>query len=310
MLLGEKEGICVQELAYKAVMAVLPDRIREEIECLARGRKDRLLGLSEIRLRCPGECSAVVRGENLPLMASVGRELLYETFKRVCGRAIYAHRDSIKEGYIPMDYGVRVGVAGTARYDEGRLVGVSSPGSLIFRLPTGRCDFGRDLARKWCEMGRENMLIIAPPGGGKTTALRSLAYILGSGREAIRVVAVDERCEFIAEEYVSCFVDIVRGYGRARGIEMALRTMSPELILVDEIASLADADAVRIASGVGVPVIATAHAREPRDLRTRNFLCDLVAQDNAVFRQIAVIRRTGGRFLCDLKEIQEEICKV
>ena len=303
MLCCENGARSFAERAIKSTVAVLPGGVREEIVGLFVTRRDFPRGLTEVRLRTPGKCSVVVRGENIPLMASVTKREMTETLGRICKGAIYAYRDTLMDGYIPMDHGVRVGVAGTARYEGGKMVGVSEPSSMVFRLPTGACDFGDDLADEWVRRGRENMLIIAPPGGGKTTALRSLAYNIGSGRHAMRVVAVDERCELVADDYHSCLVDIIRGYSRASGIEMALRTMSAQLILVDEIASEADADALRVAAGAGVPVIATAHAGEPEDLRTRKYLSELVAGAGRVFDQIAVIRHTGSAFCCSIRRI-------
>lgn len=310
MLSEKRNGNGARTSAYKCVLEVLPAGVIDELAGLEASVKDWNSGLSEIRLRCYGECQAVAFGRNIPLRSGVSPEVLRETFKRVCGMAIYAHRDSIKDGYIPMEYGVRVGVVGTAKHDGGCVVGISSPHSLVFRLPSGRCDFGVELAKQWHLLGRKSMLIIAPPGGGKTTALRSLAKLLGTGRGALRVVAVDERCEFVLEEYRSSYVDVIRGYARSRGVEMALRTVSPEIILVDEIASPCDADALRVAAGVGVPVIATAHAEHITDLRSRNYLWDLVSGDGSVFEQIATIRRTGGAFSCTVEKLKGDLCKV
>lgn len=281
-------------------LSVLPEGLREEIEALSARHRGVRTGISEIRIRLCGLCSLVAEGLNIPLAGRIGAEEMRQTVKRICKGSLYAHRESITKGYLPMSGGVRVGVAGTAKYEGGNLVGVSEVTSLVFRIPTGRCEFGEELIRMWRERGGTSMLIISPPGGGKTTALRRMAAILGGTREALRTVVVDERCEFLPEDYYGMSVDLVRGYARARGVEIALRTMSPQIILVDEIATGEDADAVRAAGGVGIPVIATAHGDGMPGIRTREFLLELVEGEGAVFSSVAAIRRTGGVFFSEI----------
>jgi len=103
------------------------------------------------------------------------------------------------------------------------------------------------------------MLVYSPPGVGKTTALRSLAMSIGSGSDAKRVAVIDERCEFPEEDFASAEVDILKGYKRKNGIEIATRTMSPEVIIIDEIGA-DEAAGVAMAVRTGIPLIATAHA--------------------------------------------------
>ena len=271
------------------VLDWLPARLSAEIRGILYGSRHTV---REIRLRAAGVSSLVTDGGDFPLFTRLSVAELEGVLDRMCGGSLYAHRDGINDGYVSVD-GVRVGVIGEARYDGARQVGVSSVSALSFRIPTGRCDFAAELYSLWRGLSG-NLLIVAPPSGGKTTALRALAGLIGTGRDAKRVVAVDERCELDPSEYENATVDILQGYRRGQGIEIAVRTMSPEVLMVDEIASDGDAAAVSLAMGVGVPVTATAHGTDLLSLTRRGFLRDLLG--DGLFTHVCPIRRCGGGF--------------
>lgn len=272
-----------------AVLDWLPARLGREIESVARGSRH---SIREIRLRASGISSVVTDGGDFPLFTRVTHAELEGVVDKMCGGSIYAHRADMNDGYISVG-GVRVGVVGEARYDgEGR-IGVSSVASLSFRIPTGVCGFAAELYSRWLSLCG-NLLIVAPPSGGKTTALRALAGLIGSGRGGRRVVVVDERCELDPAEYGAASVDILQGYRRGQGIEIAVRTMSPEVLMVDEIASAGDAKAISLAMGVGIPVIATAHGTDLLSLTRRDFIRDLLGE--GLFTHICPIKRSGSGF--------------
>lgn len=295
-----------QRKALKAALACLPERICEQISLCLERRRTSETDVSEIRLRAHGPISLVVRGDNLSLGASAGAEVMNETFKRVCGGAIYAHREDICRGFVALEGGVRVGVSGYARYEGGAMVGVSDVSSLVFRIPSGECSFARELYREWL-LGEGGMLICSRAGEGKTTAIRSLARLIGSGERPQRVVAVDERCEFDPEEYADSHVDILRGYRRATGIEIAVRTLSAEVIIVDEISSDADSAAMMSALGAGVDVIATAHAESLESALMRDFVRELV--EGGLFGRVCVIKRERGSFSFSVENIGRKCLK-
>ena len=244
-------------LAY--ALGFLPPPLLREIMEVARSVDDFVGGISEVRVRRYGSSSLVIRGSVYPLFRSVSEIEMRELVERLTSGALYLFRESIGEGYISVGRGVRVGVAGVARYEEGRLVGVDDISSLVFRIPRRECDFGDRLYREWVRSGARNMLVASPPMGGKTTALRSLARYIGTGEDRRRVVVVDERCEFDPEDYTGADVDLLRGYKRERGIELAVRTMSAEVIITDEVATLSEAEALLLAAGTGVSVISGVH---------------------------------------------------
>ena len=138
------------------------------------------------------------------------------------------------------------------------------------------------------------MLICSAAGEGKTTAIRALAGLIGSGEMPRRVVVADERCEFNPAEYARAHVDILRGYKRALGVDIAIRTMSAEVLIVDEISSREDATAMLASVGAGVTVIATVHARSLGDAMKRDYVATLVR--GGLFESVCVISRKAGSF--------------
>lgn len=274
----------------RRALSVLPKRIENEILRLCQGRLGGLDLVREIRLRAGGRASLRLGGEYIPLHSSASSEEIEEIVVKICQGSLYAHRDSISSGYIPFGDGIRVGVVGSARYEYKTFVGVEEMSSLVFRISGGFCDIEKELTEAF-RLASAGMLIYSAPGGGKTTALRSLAASLGRGARPLRVCVVDEREEFCPEDYVGCEVDILKGYKRRRGLEIATRTMSPDVVMIDEI-GCDDAVSVIDAVRCGVPVVATAHAASFEELMSKTSLRPLF--EISAFDVFAGIYENGG----------------
>ena len=270
-----------------------PERIGAELFRVLRGRRCGFEELREIRVRAGGRCSVTVGEENIPLFESVSPDECELFVRELCDGALYAHRDSIASGYITLDGGVRVGICGFARYDDDRLVGVSDTRSLVFRFPGGKCEFGENIYAIWQQGVGSGMLIYSPPGVGKTTALRSLARSIGGDRHPQHVCVVDERCEFSEEDYMGCEVDILKGYKRRAGLEIATRTMSAEVVMIDEIGG-DDAREIYDIVRCGIPLIATAHADSYEELLCKGSIAPLI--DAGAFDVFVGIKRVGGAY--------------
>ncbi len=282
---------------------LLPQDVAAEIEGISMSVKDFGDTLSEIRLRAHGASSLVISGKNYPLLARVGADEVRECYERITEGAAFAHRDTVGVGYLPIGRGIRVGVGGIAGYEGGRLIGVGSISSLVFRMPAARCDCAEALYRDWQRIGSPNMLVVSPPLGGKTTALRALARYIGSGADAKRVVAVDARCEFDPEDYLGTMVDLLAGYKREVGIEAAVRTMSAEVIIADEIASTEESEAILGAVGTGVTVITGAHAASLADVGRRECLAPLIS--SGAFEYAALLTSEGGVYGYEIGELSQ-----
>lgn len=276
--------------SVECVLSYLPTGLSDEISRILGGRRDGAGALHEIRIRAEGRSSLVFGCESVPLYYTVKMSEAERVVAALCDGALYAYRDSLANGYLTIAGGIRVGVCGYARYEGGALVGISDMRSLVFRLPAERCEVEDEIYEAF-RRSRRGMLIYSPPGIGKTTALRSLAASVGSGHSARRVCVIDERCEFRDGDYVSCEVDILKGYKRRAGIEIATRTMSPEVIMIDEIGG-DDAESIRGVLNCGIPIVATAHASSLDEIKAKPSLAPLL--DIGVFDVFAGISREGG----------------
>lgn len=260
------------------------------------------LPCEEIRLRADGICTVRLGEREIRLLCSVGQGELDMMLSRLCQGSVFAYRDTLLRGFVTTESGVRVGVAGEVSYDGGKCSPPFGIGSLVFRIPGGVCSFGEELFYEWCERGG-GLLVVSPPAGGKTTVLASLAEHIGKklGR---RTVIVDERCEMDRERYKGCSVDVLRGYRRREGVEIAVRTMSPEVIVCDEIFTAEDSDAIAAAAGAGVTVLASAHGDGVGSVMRRASVSSLV--DAGVFSSVAVITRGDGGFSYKLHPVGAE----
>ncbi len=280
------------------VLTVLPPKVAREVERIGTSQHRMKERLSEIRLRAGGLCTLVLSGRNIPLHTAVDEKEVAYTAERVCGGAMYAYRDTIAQGYIPMPQGVRVGICGRARYDGGVMVGVSDIRSLVFRMPSAPCEIEEQLMQIWQTSVSAGMLIYAPPGGGKTTALRALARRIGT-EGGQRVCVIDEREEFFPEDYTSASVDLLRGYRRAEGIEIAVRTLTPQVLVVDEIGGEEEARAMASVVSCGIPVLASAHAADAQEVMRKSNLAPFFAC--GLFDVLVGIRRTPNGYAADVK---------
>lgn len=251
--------------------------------------------VEEVRLRAGQLSTLTFGGENIPLDTVVSSEEMGRVFEAVCGGSVYAHAETIRRGYVTLDGGVRVGVVGRAATEGERVVGVYDISALSFRLPRRILHVGEPV----CELIREQegtggVLVFSPPGEGKTTLLRSVIAKMASGESPLRVVVIDTReelCAFLDAERLS--VDVLTGYTRPLGIEIAARSMNAQLVVCDEIGEMDEARAIIAAQNCGVPLLATAHASDVSGLLRRSAIREL--HRAGVFGAYVGIGRVRGR---------------
>ncbi len=275
------------------VLALLPPRLQAAVTEQAASRRDLLASLSELRLRAGRLASITVSGENIPLPVTLTQDEIASLLSAFCGGSLYAHRETIAEGFLDLGEGVRCGISGTAVTEGGAIVGVREPTGLVVRFPHDVRTAGEEAERIFRASGRRGLLIFSPPGVGKTTLLCDLGRRLSSGEGGMRVALVDCRGELSGGSYGrTALVDILVGYPKHRGIEIATRVLSPEVLLVDEIGSRREAESILAVVGCGVPLVATAHAESPQDLCRRAAILPLLRA--GVFENLLGLARKGG----------------
>lgn len=242
------------DLETKA-LSCLPNRLSDAV---IRSASLWNSSINEIRLRENRLLSVTVGQHNVSCKLICTHEELVYTVSKVCGNSLYSHSESIREGCITMDCGIRVGVCGHAVVTDGRVTLVRDITSMNIRIP--HRVFG--VADKLYEYIKSNasVLIYSKPGMGKTTLLRELIPLLSSGERAVRVSVIDTRCELCAGISESEMADVFYGYPRYEGILSAIRTMSPEYIICDEISTEQDVKALMYAHSSGIAVCASVHA--------------------------------------------------
>ncbi len=269
-----------------AWFAAMPSRLQGELTRL------RVKGLDELRLRAEGACGIVCDRREIRLNTRLTRGETGEILKRLCGGSLYAYADSIRQGFITLAGGVRVGVCGRAVTEKGSVVSVYDVTSLCLRIPHNVEGVGAPVARL-IRAERAGVLVYSPPGVGKTTLLRSVIASLASGSAPMRLAVIDTRGELSPCRPSDLCADFMVGYPRGVGIEIAARVMSPELIVCDEIgADVQEAAAIKAAHNCGVPLLASAHAADVRQLRARSGLAQLC--EAGLFSYYVGIERGAG----------------
>ena len=238
--------------------------------------------LYEIRLRVGrplfltydgGECFLRKPGQEQYLVTT---EDLKETLEYVTGYSLYAYEDEIRQGFISVQGGHRVGVTGKVVLDRGRIMGMKYISCINVRLAhevVGCADPVMPYIRKrdWVA----HTLIVSPPRGGKTTLLRDIIRQLSNGKEkfpGMTVGVVDERSELagsyqgVPQNDLGMRTDVLDGCPKAEGMEMLIRSMSPAVVAVDELGREEDFKAVESVIHSGCKVIATAHGNSIEDV--------------------------------------------
>ena len=285
----------------KKALALLPDGLCTRADELTAARPE------ELRLRRGRRATALVDGaERVISDRAVTEKDIAALLERVTGASLHTVIGELRNGYINSG-GLRVGVCGTAVIKDGDVSGFRDFSSVNIRIPAL---FTGDMEAAWAELRRArgaSVLLISPPGGGKTTALREL--IRRTADTMTRVAVVDERGELTAAEDgelgfdLGAHSDVMTGVKKSRAALMLLRAMNPDMIAVDEITERADADAMREITGCGVALYATAHAARLEELSRRALYRELL--DEHIFQYVMEISGTGRARRYTLRRLEK-----
>ncbi|WP_233095790.1 stage III sporulation protein AA [Alicyclobacillus sp. SO9] len=303
-----------QEQAWKQVLSVCPPDVQQSMEALPANIQARI---EEIRFRLGKPLQVCGEGVDRFLTLSgsltasettalfVSEEHLSRVLQVVTQSSLYAVEDELRRGFITMPGGHRVGVAGRAvLYESGEVRSIRSISSVNVRIAReriGAADGIMAMVRR--HDGRPyNTLVISPPQCGKTTLIRDMARQWSAGIgdmvNGLKVSIIDERSEIAGcvdgkiQFQLGARTDVLDACPKAEGMLMAIRSLSPDVVVTDEIGRKQDRDAILEATHAGVGVLTSAHARDVAEWSARPFMAELFAA-NAFQRYIVLSRRRG-----------------
>lgn len=202
-------------------------------------------------------------------------EEIEEILFAASGRSVYSVENQLKQGFLTAEGGVRIGIAGSYVYENGSVLAVRSVTSLCVRIPHEILGCAEEIYGRCLEAELASLLIMAPPGEGKTTLLRDLARLVCE-RRGCNVLICDERGELSAGNLGET-ADCMKFADKLTAFTAGIRAMRPALIVTDELLP-DDYPAVKRALDGGVRVFASAHltrfADVPQKLFSRYILLD------------------------------------
>lgn len=243
--------------AWNSFLGVLPPRLKQRVDMLGKAE------LEELRLR-KGQPIELVVGRKSMLIPEIATDDDIRHVVNIASNYSPWSASSISYGYLTIAGGHRIGICGQCVIKEGKVAGIKSASSICIRVARAFHGIAKNAPSKG------SLLILGPPGAGKTTLLRELIRVRSVAGS--HVVVVDERGELFPDETIfrpGARTDVLCGCSKAQGVDMALRTMGPTCIAVDEITAQEDCCALMSAAWCGVELLASAHAANTLDLSRR-----------------------------------------
>lgn len=251
------------------ILHIMPIGLRASVEKMLLERTD----AEEIRVRIGQPLEFRCKDKSIWLSQAVTLSDMEEMFTFISRYSIYAYEEEIRQGFLTIEGGNRIGFAGQVRMENGQILHMTHIRFMNIRIAGEHKDCAKTLM-PWLfdEMGEFlNTLLISRPGVGKTTFLRDCIRIISNGdgaRAGKKVCVIDERSEIAAchlgipQNDVGKRTDVLDGCLKEEGMRLSLRGMSPEVIAVDELGGKKEAKAVGQILLSGCKILGTVHGEE------------------------------------------------
>lgn len=260
------------------ILHIMPLRLRKSIERILYEAPD----AEEIRIRI-GQPPEIRCGKrSIWMQECVTDRDLDEMLVFISEYSIYAYEEEIRQGYLTIEGGHRIGFAGQVRMDNGKVLRMTNIRFLNIRIAREKKGCAKQILEWIYENGQVlNTLLISPPGIGKTTYLRDCIRMISNGGTDYpgkKVCVIDERSEIgachrgVPQNDLGRRTDVLDNCPKTEGMMMALRSMSPEVIAVDELGSREDCYAVEQILLSGCRILGTMHGDNPASMMEKREL--------------------------------------
>ena len=278
------------------------------LQTLIEGERLRLSEIQEIRLRAGKPLLLLCRGEErMPgerggKFHTVTKEEVGEVLKRASHHSLYAFEEEMRQGFITVSGGHRVGMAGQAILEGGKIRNLRYIASVNIRMAHEVMGCA-DSIFPYISHHQEvlHTLLISPPGCGKTTMLRDIVRQVSDGNRYVKprtVGVVDERSEIagcylgVPQNNLGIRTDVLDACPKAEGMLMMIRSMRPEVLAADEIGQAEDVQAIAYAMHCGCRMIATAHGDSMEDINKKPVLSELIREKR--FGRYVILKKRGN----------------
>lgn len=284
----------------ETIMNFLPKKIADQIRQIPPFQLEEM---EEIRVRINRPIEVTMRGKANFLSYTVQSEDAFHLLNKISQYSIYALEEELQRGYITVSGGHRIGLAGKVILEEGKVKAIRDISSFNIRIARERVGIADAMISYIYDGEWLNTMIIGPPQTGKTTLLRDIARMISTGNKKYKLSSaktgiVDERSEIagcvngIPQLTFGDRVDVLDSCPKAEGMMMMIRSMSPDVLIVDEIGRQEDAVAIMEAVHAGIKLIMTTHGNSLADIRKRPSLKEILHQE--IFQRFIVLNRKHG----------------
>lgn len=283
------------------ILNALPRQIANEIIQVFSTYSSLINTLQEIRIRVSKPIILKQRNSDIVLQHIVTNEELLHILERFCENSIYAYKNQICEGYLTIKGGHRIGITGSCVIENGKIINIKYVSSLNIRIAREVKGCSNAIINEIIDIDNQtilNTLLVSPPGKGKTTMLRDLVRQISNGINERKfkgkiVGLIDERGELAAcyrgipQNDVGIRTDVIENVSKAKGVEILLRSMAPEIIACDEIGTHEDVQAIEKMLISGVKGIFTMHGNNMEDIK-KNIEINKLIEENQIEKIIVL----------------------
>ena len=282
--------------------------------------------IEEIRIRSNMPMCLLMKGEEYYLSKdgaltrdekealSIQAKEVGEIFNHICDYSPYAYIDELKQGYLTVSGGHRIGVAGQALVEGEEVVGMKYISFLNIRVAHEILGVAKKVLPYLYKDGSFlSTLIISAPRGGKTTLLRDLVKELSDGNEfskGVNVGVVDERSEIagcfmgIPQNHVGQRTDVLDACPKTKGMMMMIRSMSPDIIAIDELGTSEDVQALKKVIRCGCQVLVTIHGTSYEEVRAKKEMKELINEH--IFERYLILYKNNSERMIDVLDREGE----